>query len=329
MHISKNPLKIEVTRGSSVESYHLIDAVVMNSEKKILASFGEIYEGIYPRSAIKMLQAMLLIESGAYLAQGLDFRHLAIASSSHYADNIHTELVHEWLLSLNLTEENLRCGAHVPSRDSIRDSLIRQNLKPHRGHNNCSGKHCGILSVCKHNKYELINYDLITHPVQQDLIKLLSQVYEYDLSKLQYGVDGCGIPTILAPIYNLTIGHINFSKRDAGKLILNAITKYPELISGDNNFCTEVTRITKGRVFAKIGAEGVFCALSPQRDIFISLKVRDGGSRASYFAIAHLLKKLDCFIHEEEKLLGIFLKPKIKNWEEVQVGEIREYNLHS
>lgn len=321
--ITNSPLTVEVTRGTKAESQHLVDILVMDADKSILKSFGNIHEAVFPRSAIKMLQALLLVESGAYSSLGLDLRHLALASSSHHGDNIHTDLVHEWLQHLNLSEDNLRCGAHVPSRDSVRDTLIEQNLKPHRGHNNCSGKHSGFLAVCRHKNYDTQNYDLIDHPVQQQIIKILSDVYEYDLSKSPYGVDGCGIPTISAPLYNLTLGHVNLARRDSGKLILNAIAGHPELISGNGNFCTEVTRATNGRVFAKVGAEGVFCALSPSDNIFISLKVRDGASRASQFAIAHLLKDFGCFTLNEENLLENFLKPKIKNWEGMVVGEIR------
>lgn len=243
------------------------------------------------------------------------------------ADQVHTDLVHEWLTKLNLNLDNLRCGVQNPSRESVHENLIRNNLSPNRGHNNCSGKHCGILSVCIHKGYETKNYDLYDHPVQKDFIKLLSEVYEYDLANSAYGVDGCGIPTIMAPLYNLTLGHINLIKREAGKLIVNAIALNPELISGDNSPCTDITRITKGRVFAKIGAEGVFCAFSPQNDIFISLKVRDGAGRASNFAITNLLKEYGCFTADEEANLARYLKPKIRNWEGLQVGELK-YRLN-
>ncbi|MFA6235842.1 MAG: asparaginase [Bacteriovorax sp.] len=320
---SKDPFIVEVTRGPSAESQHLVDFVIMNADKKILASYGDITKGILPRSAIKMLQALLLVESGAYESLGLDHRHLALASSSHHADHVHTDLVHDWLHKLNLCEDNLRCGPQNPSRESVRDSLIRQNLKPHRGHNNCSGKHSGILSVCIHKNYDTKNYDLYNHPVQQDIIRTLSEVYEYNLSNSPYGVDGCGIPTISTPLYNLTLGHINLANRDSGKLILESIAKAPEYISGDNNFCTEIVRATNGRVFAKVGAEGVYCAFSPSLDIFISLKVRDGAGRASEFATANLLKEYGCINKEEEQSLMKFLSPKIKNLEGAIVGELR------
>jgi L-asparaginase II len=321
--ISKNPLIVEVTRGPKTESQHLVDAVVMNANQEIISSFGEIHDPIFPRSANKLLQALLLIESGAYASLALDLHHLALASSSHYADKVHTDLVHSWLHQLNYSEDNLRCGVQSPSRDSIRDELIRLNLKPNRGHNNCSGKHSGILSVCKHKNYDEKNYELIIHPVQQDLIKILSEVYEYELARSPYGVDGCGIPTIAVPLYNLNLGYINLAKRDSGKLIIEAIAKYPELISGDNTACTEVTRATQGKVIAKTGAEGVFCAFSPLHDIYISLKVRDGGTRAAYFSILFLLKEFGCFTTNEEKLLEKFISPKIKNWEGLVVGNIK------
>lgn len=319
----KDPLKIEVTRGQSVESQHLVDAVIMNADKKLIASHGDVTSGILPRSAIKMLQALLLVESGAHTSLGLDHRHLALACSSHHADHVHTDLVHDWLKKLDLDEEHLRCGPQSPSRESVRELLIRENLKPHRGHNNCSGKHSGILSVCLHKNYDTKNYDLYDHLVQQDMIKTLSEVYEYNLYNSPYGVDGCGIPTIAVPLFNLTVGHINLTKRDSGKQILEAIARAPEYISGDNNFCTEIVRKTNGHVFAKVGAEGVYTAFSPTQDIFISLKVRDGAGRASEFAIASLLKKYGCIHPNEEKSLEKFLYPKIKNLEGKIVGEIR------
>lgn len=321
--IKGDPLKVFVTRGPMNESEHLVDVVVMNGERKILDSFGDINSPVYPRSAIKMLQAMLMIETGTYESQKLDARHLALASSSHYADPIHTELVHEWLAKYNLTEDNLRCGIQSPTRDTVRDALLLAHLKPNRGHNNCSGKHSGLLSVCVHKNYETKNYDDYNHPVQKDLIKLLSEVYEHDISSANYGVDGCGIPTIAVPLLNLAIGHVNLFKRTSGKLILDAVAKYPDLISGANNFPTEITRASKGRVFAKVGAEGVYCALSPQDNIYIALKVRDGGSRASQYATATLLKKFGCISEQEEILLKKFLQPKIKNWEGLEVGEIK------
>lgn len=321
--ISSSPLKISVTRGPMDESVHLLDAVVMDKNKKILAIYGDIHSPVYPRSAIKMLQALLIIESGAYAALKLDARHLALASSSHFADPVHTELVHEWLGQFKLTEDNLRCGVQSPSRESVRDALILNHQKPNRGHNNCSGKHSGIISVCVHKGYDIAQYDQYDHPVQKDLIKTLSQVYEYDLSNALYGIDGCGIPTIAAPLYNLALGHVNLAKRTDGQMILDSIAKYPDLISGEKNFPTEITRTTNGRVFAKVGAEGVYCALSPDDDIYIALKARDGANRASQFATATLLKEFGCIRSEEEKLLEKFLRPKIKNWEGHIVGDIK------
>jgi len=292
----------------------------MDENKTILESWGDIHTPVYPRSAIKMLQAMLIIESGAYEAQKLDDRHLALASSSHYADPVHTELVHEWLAKYKLNEDNLRCGIQSPSREAVRDSLLLSNLKPNRGHNNCSGKHSGIISVCVHKGYDVAHYDQYDHPVQKDMMKLLSEVYEYDLKNSPYGVDGCGIPTIATPLYNLAVGHVNLFKSLSGKRILDGVSKHPDLLSGAGNFPTEITRATNGRVFAKVGAEGVYCALSPKEKVYIALKVRDGANRASQFATATLLKKFGCIAEDEAKVLQKYLNPQIKNWEGLVVG---------
>lgn len=306
-----------------IESKHLVDAIVIDRVGNTLFQSGDIDHPVFPRSAIKMLQTLLLVESGAAKALDLDARHLALASSSHRADPRHTRLVSEWLGQLQLSETSLICGAHDPERASLREEMIRGGAKPTKIFNNCSGKHTGLLSVCVHLGFDTKDYGNFAHPVQRELRKKLSEIYNMDLDQAPWGMDGCGIPTSAISLKVMVQALARFSDRPAGREILQSIAREPDLISGDGGFCTEVTRITNGRIFAKTGAEGVFTALDPERGLFFALKVRDGASRASYAGIANLLCQQGCFSKNEVDALDLFLHPIIKNWAGNTIGAIK------
>ncbi len=305
------PFEVHAIRGSLIESAHLVDSIVIDKTGSAVFQSGEVDHPVFPRSAIKMLQTLLLVESGAAKAFGLDERHLALASASHNGDSRHTKIVGEWLSQLHLSESNLICGVQDPEK------------KPTKMHNNCSGKHSGLLSVCLHLGYDPKNYGNFDHPVQQALRKKLSEIYDMDLDIAPWGLDGCGIPTSAISLRVMVSALSRFANRSAGRQILQAIAKEPDLVSGDGGFCTEVTRVTRGRIFAKTGAEGVFTALDSDRGLFFALKVRDGASRASYAGIANLLRQEGCFSASEMDSLSGFLNPPVKNWAGDRVGEIK------
>ncbi len=167
------------------------------------------------------------------------------------------------------------------------------------------------------------NYGDFDHPLQQALRKKLSEVYALDLDQTPWGIDGCGIPTSAVSLKTMVFALSRFALRPAGQQILRAIAQEPDLVSGDGGFCTEVTRKTKGRIFAKTGAEGVFTALDSDQGLFFALKVRDGASRASYAGIANLLREQGCFSRDEVDFFKEFLNPPIKNWAGAIVGEMK------
>lgn len=305
------PFEVHVIRGSLIESAHLVDSIVIDKTGSALFQSGEIDHPVFPRSAIKMLQTLLLVETGAAKALGLDERHLALASASHVGDPRHIKIVGEWLSKIKMSEANLVCGVQDPEK------------KPTKMHNNCSGKHSGLLSVCRYLGYDIGNYGDFDHPVQQALRKKLSEIYDMDLDQALWGTDGCGIPTSAISLRVMVSALARFAARPAGQEILNAIAKEPDLVSGDGGFCTEVTRVTRGRIFAKTGAEGVFTALDPHRGLYFALKVRDGASRASFAGIAQLLRQQGCFSVSEIVSLSSFLNLPLRNWAGDRVGEIR------
>ena len=249
------PFEVHAIRGSLIESVHNVHAVVLGRDKKIHFQSGDIDFPIYPRSAIKMLQTLLLVESGAAEALGLDNRHLALASSSHYGDPEHTDIVQEWLKKIGLSESDLICGAHDPDRAIIREQMIRKGEKPSKIHNNCSGKHSGLLSVCVHRNFKTENYGDFDHPVQIELRKKLSEVFDKhaitDVIHLaaESHVDRSRVSP-LDFVYTNVIGTVN--------LLNVAKTKWKEDFSKHLFY-----HVSTDEVYGALGAEGLFTETTP------------------------------------------------------------------
>lgn len=310
-------LKVEVKRGEFIESTHLVHARIEKSDGNILYSTSSDFN-FFPRSAIKPFQSLLLLKSGACKALGLTQKHLALASASHAGQREHTILIADWLKSLGLNESNLRCGAHWPSDPSAADLLRENNLKPSPIHNNCSGKHTGFLSVCKHLNLPVENYHLIDHPLQQKLKETLEQ--ELDCELVDYGIDGCSIPAFRMSFNKMSRG---FSKM-AGValdepsspmgLIYQAFIDNPILTSGTEQYCAQVMIHNKNRIAAKAGAEGVLVGIIPEKKISILVKCQDGSHRGAQHAFDHLAKKYGG--------LKAGISTRITNWVGTHVGDI-------
>ena len=190
------PILIEVTRGGMVESIHRGICVISDSTGSIYKSWGDHERPIYPRSAIKPLQAIPVVASGAAAALKMSSAELALCCASHSGERVHTEKVASWLKRLGLDATNLECGPQMPSDQETAEKLIQSGKNPLSLHNNCSGKHAGMLSTAIHNKQPTLGYTKADHPVQSDLIRLMSSLGNLDLSKTARGLDGCGIPVL-------------------------------------------------------------------------------------------------------------------------------------
>ena len=159
--------KVSIYRGDIEESIHFGAAAVVNSSGDLIHAVGNPALVTFPRSALKFIQAIALIETGAAHAYKLDQRHLSLACASHAGEQIHVDLVDDWLHLLGLNENNLACGADYPMEKQALFSALKKGSDPRRSFHNCSGKHSGFLTVCKHLGYPLENYHLLSHPVQQ------------------------------------------------------------------------------------------------------------------------------------------------------------------
>jgi L-asparaginase II len=284
---------VEIWRGGVLESRHLGHAVICD-DAGIVEAWGDPATVIFPRSSCKMIQALPLVETGAADAFGLTEAHLAFACASHQGEHRHVDMAGRWLSGLGLAETDLRCGAHEPYDRTERDRLIKSDESPCQLHNNCSGKHCGFLTVTQHLKAgpEYVELD---HPLQKAVKAAFEDVTEE--TSAGYGIDGCSAPNFTTTVAGLARAMASFAAAtDSGSArsramhrLTRALATFPELVAGEGRACTELMRAMGGKVAIKTGAEAVFVAILPEQKLGMALKITDGGGRGAEAAIAALL----------------------------------------
>jgi len=329
------PLSIEVTRGGYIESRHKVRMVVTNTDGQIILQAGDINAVVFPRSAIKPIQALAFIESGAAEALQVSDSEVAVACGSHSGEPCHVAAVGTWLQRIGCSEADLECGIHLPYGSTATRNLHRAGQAPSPLHNNCSGKHAGFLTLARHLGWPTKGYIDIDHPVQKHVRKIFSSVCGLNLSKAPVGIDGCGIPTIAVPLFNLAMGmaHLASLTRPPGKpssklqnacaRVRRAMTAAPFMIEGSDGFSTRMIDATHGRVLVKGGAEGVYAIALPETGFGAALKVEDGAMRAGPVAVGHLLKMLNILEEAETQALDDVLIPDISNRVGRVVGNIQ------
>lgn len=287
----------ELWRGGLLESVHTGHAVICDAQGQIVESWGNPAEIIFPRSSCKMIQALPLMESGAFDAAGLTEPHAAFACASHYGSGLHVKMAQTWLADLGMAEADLRCGSHEPTDKVERNRLIKADEKPCQLHNNCSGKHSGMLTMNRHIKGDA-EYIEVDHPLQVQIKQAFEEVT--DEVSTGWGIDGCSAPNFATSLHGLARAMGRFAgatgtgdKRDrAMHRLTRAMAAFPELVAGDTSCDTELMRAMDGRVTLKGGAEAVHVAIIPELKLGVALKIVDGGYRASDSAIAALLVRL-------------------------------------
>ncbi len=292
-----NPVLVELTRGDLVESFHR-GAIAIAATDGLRHALGDVETPVYPRSSLKPIQALPLVESGAAEAFGLGDEEVALACASHSGEPMHTERVAAWLARLELGESDLACGAHPVRYDPVWHEMIRKGEKPTRIHNNCSGKHTGFLTVARHWDVATKGYEHIDHPVQQAVAAALRELS--GLSDLPFGIDGCTAPNFALPLANFARALASFAdpsslapgRRGAVERIVSAMIVHPELVSGTGRTCAILMRAAAGRAAVKAGAEGFYAGIVPELGLGIAVKIDDGTGRAAETAIALALQGL-------------------------------------
>src|SRR5258706_3764046 len=282
-----NPVLVEVTRGPLVESVHRGAVAVADARGALRLSLGNVERPIFPRSALKPIQAVPLIETGAADAFAVSDEELALACASHSGEPQHTERIAAWQRRIGCSAADLACGPHRPVHEPTASAMIVRGERWTSLHNNCSGKHTGFMTLARGLGVPVANYQEHDHPVQRAVEATLKEMAGLT-DPLPYGIDGCTVPNFAVPLAALARAVAQIADPDALPLgradvrrrILAAMTDYPELVAGTGRPCTLLMR-QNPKIAVKTGAEGVYVAILPELGLGVAVKIDDGAARAA------------------------------------------------
>ncbi|MBS8258654.1 asparaginase [Roseibium polysiphoniae] len=326
-----NPVTVEVTRGKLVESRHRGSLAVVDDSGELVCAIGDADARVFPRSAIKVLQALPLVESGAADALDFDNAELALCCASHNGEGVHVKSARVMLIKAGLSEDDLECGSQWPKRLEDIADLVRADEEPGALYNNCSGKHAGFLGLAKVLGAPTKGYVLPDHPVQQEIKATVEEFTGEALTADVCGTDGCSIPTYASPLKGIARAFAVFgtgkdlepNRAQACERLYEACVNEPFMVAGTERFCTDIMAAFKGRVFVKFGAEGVFCASIPEKGLGVALKCDDGGTRGAETMMGAVLEVLLDKSEEEAKALDAYVNPPIRTRVGFEAGEVR------
>jgi L-asparaginase II len=326
-----NPIVVEATRGARVESRHRGAGAVFDADGASVLAFGDIDAPIFPRSAVKALQALPLIESGAADALKLSDGEIALACASHSGEAVHVETAAAMLAKAGLDQDALACGVHWPLGEAAARALARAGAKPSALHNNCSGKHAGFLCLACASGWPTEGYQAVASPVQREVKGAIEAMTGAALGEDVCATDGCSIPTYAVPLRALALGFARLGtgsglapqRAKAAARIRAAVAANPLMVAGEGKFDTEVMRLFGARVFVKTGAEGVYCAALPELGLGLAVKADDGAMRAARVMIAALIDRFLPMDEAERTRFAPFVAPGLRNWNGASVGALR------
>ncbi len=316
-----NPVLVNLWRGNAIESRHRGSVAVVRSDGQLILSMGDVLHHTFPRSAIKFLQAIPFVESGAIEHYALNDEHIALSCASHNGEGIHVDLVSDWLNLIGLDTNDLECGATLPMHQATQFEMLGRGEGPTRVHHNCSGKHLGLLSSCLHHGDATKDYRLYSHSAQQRWFDVLDSMSGTRIMQQPWGYDGCGIPCVALPLQRIALAMARFAdgagqssqRVDAIARIQAAISKHPYLVAGAERLCTDLMQLLAPKVLVKVGAEGCYTACLPEQGIGIALKMDDGQDRGARVALGAVLHALGVIGDDTFAALEEYLSPALTN----------------
>ncbi len=315
---------VHVVRGAEVESVHRVHGVVVGLRAGEEAQFGDPDTLAFWRSALKPFQALPLVEDGVAAAFGFGPRELALCCASHRGTPAHLEIAEAMLARVGLTEEALACGPHPPVDEEAARALARQGKSPRRLHNNCSGKHIGMLALAVSQGWPMEGYAEYSHPVQRRVRRALGPWLDVMPAEVSWGVDGCGVPTPYLSLRQMARAYARLARSalPAARAVVEAMTDHPEIVAGEGGIATVFMRAAGGRVLAKEGAEGIFCLCAPGAGWGAAVKVLDGARRAVGPATVEMLASLSLMTPAELEALDDLRRPCVHDTQGRQVGRL-------
>lgn len=322
---------VDVTRDGLVESTHRVAACAIDAHGKVAIELGEIDVPVFLRSTAKPFIAAAVLEAGVAQAFGFESHEIALIAGSHSGEPFHLAAVRSMLAKIGVSETALQCGAQLPYSESAAQALMRAGEAPSAVYNNCSGKHAGILALCKVMGADTQTYLEPANPAQAHILAFCARLCDEDPATWPLGVDGCGIPTFATTLRRGALAFLRFATlrdladRDAQALraIRDAMIAHPKYVAGTSEFDTELMRAGAGAIVCKAGAEGVHGVAAIGASIGYASKVVDGGARGRAPATVEALRALGAIRDGAVAKLASFARPKVYNRAGRTVGEVR------
>ncbi len=323
-------IHVDFIRGKQVESTHQVKALVTNIDGKNLLTTNNDNDFFYPRSSIKIFQAIPFAMSNAINKFKLNNKHIALACASHKGEKFHIIELKKWISKISLKTKNLQCGIHGPLDKKASEKMIYSREEFNELHNNCAGKHLAMLTSCLANGQNIKNYLDYNHAHQKNIRKIFNKFTETKLSKKNFSLDGCSAPQYSFKIKSISNALNNLIKSyknnyyysEQVKTLVNSVLENPEFIGGTSSFDTKVMKSSKGKIFCKSGAEGVFLFVDIQKEISGIIKITDGNERAIPITLINIFKKLKIMNGQELKHLEKKEKFYLQNHAGKKIGRI-------
>ena len=318
---------VEVLRAGVVEARHRVHIAIANADGEMIARTGKTNALTYYRSAAKPFQALPLVEEGVTSRLGISLSELALCCASHEGEPDHISTARSILSKAGVDEKLLRCGPHLPFSAEASKALLVQGGRAMPIHNNCSGKHAGMLALAIGMGWDPVDYHLPGHPVQDRMFREIRRWTELNETQVSTGVDGCGVVCFATRLSDIARSFARFSVAAAcgeGPAdIVRAMTTHPFMVGGTGRLCTQVTEVTAGKAFVKLGAEGTYTGGIPDAGVGFAIKIEDGGRRAVEVALVRVLQELGVLTEKDGLKLAEQGKPAVYNTRGEAVGEIR------
>jgi L-asparaginase II len=290
-------IEIVLERGGRVESSHRVHAAVVSAEGQLAGGNGHVDFATFLRSAAKPFQALPLVEEGAVEALGITPEELAVCCGSHGGEPEHLARVRSLLERADAGESDLACGPHLPLHQPSAHALLRGGTSASKIHNNCSGKHAGMLALARHCGWPIEGYRDPGHPVQKRMLREIVRWTGVPEPEILPGTDGCGVVCFGLPLRAIALAFARFGQAARGgdegpAAVIGAMAGHPFFVAGSGRLCTQLAEVTGGRLIAKVGAEGVYGAVDLHRGLGVALKVVDGARRACEVALLTILMEV-------------------------------------
>ncbi|HEU4749301.1 MAG TPA: asparaginase [Gemmatimonadaceae bacterium] len=320
-------LDVVVTRGKAPESEHRVHAAVVGEDDKLLGAARDSNGFTYWRSCAKPFQVLPFLNSGGFDALDWGEEQLAVACASHGGEPEHVAVVENMLHDVGLEEGDLACGPHEPLTQRGVKKIREAGSRFTRLHNNCSGKHTAMLAWSHHKGWTTRGYELREHSVQRAIINEVALWTDIPCSKITLAVDGCGVVVFGMTLERMALAYSRFARaalrgEENPQRVVSAMAHQPFLVGGTERIDSILIAETHGRVVAKVGAEGVHCALLADRGIGVAIKVEDGSPRAQVPALIRVLQELEALPDPLPPRLAEWMRRPVKNSRGECVGEV-------